>query len=56
MNKEEKRMMSEGESHPDIVKEGKAALFVLVAFIAAVVVIAVVVGALCLVNKIFHIC
>lgn len=51
MTKEERNLMCEGEPQPDIVKEGKAAMTCLLAFVCAIVVVVVVSGLCWLVKQ-----
>ena len=44
--------MCEGDSEPDIVKEGKACLMTLVLFVCAILVVAAVCGAFWLVQQV----
>jgi hypothetical protein len=51
MKTEEKRMMCEGDPKPDIVKEGKACLMVLVMIVCAILVLAAVGGVFYWLNE-----
>ena len=51
LTEEEKRQMSEGFPEPDIVKEAKACLFVLIVFVSAMLVCGAVFGVFYLLNK-----
>ena len=51
MTKKERNLMCEGEPQPDIVKEGKAAMTCLLAFVCAIIVVALVAGLCWLVKQ-----
>ena len=52
LTEEQKLMISNGVREPDIVKEGKACLMVLVLFVLAILVVAAVLGAFWLVQQV----
>lgn len=52
MTKQERRLMCEGDPEPDIVKEGRACLMTLALFVCAILVVAAVIGAFWLVQKV----
>lgn len=51
LTEEEKRLMNNGDPQPDIVREAKAALFVLIVFVCAVLVCGAVFGVFWLINE-----
>lgn len=51
LTEEEKRLMNDGDPYPDIVREAKAALFVLIVFVCAMLVCGCVFGVFYLLNK-----
>ena len=51
LTEEEKRLMNDGDPQPDIVREAKAALFVLIVFVSAMLVCGAVFGVFYLLNK-----
>ena len=52
LTEEEKRQMSEGFRDPDIVKEGKACLMVLILFVCVILVCGAVCGVFWLISEI----
>lgn len=52
MTKKQIKQMCEGVPEPDIVKEGRACLMTLVLFVCAILVVAAVIGAFWLVQKV----
>lgn len=52
LTEEQKLMIINGVREPDIVKEGKACLMVLALFVLAILVVAAVLGAFWLVQKV----